>query len=120
MIYVVCNKTIYGTMNAALLAYKKFAKLLSSWGFTMNPYEPCLWNKDINKKQMSILFHIDDLLISHLNPVMVMLYIKKLGKEYGKLAVLTVCQGLVHEYILAKQLILGRKARFIFFSILLY
>ena len=52
VIHVVCNKDIYGTMNAALLAYKKLAKLLSSWGFTMNPYEPCLWNKDINKKQM--------------------------------------------------------------------
>ena len=48
---------------------------------------------------MSILFHIDDLLMSHLNPVMVTLYINKLEKEYGKLAVLTVCRGLVHEYL---------------------
>ena len=30
---------------------------------------------------------------------MVTLYIKKLEKEYGKLAVLTVCRGLVHEYL---------------------
>ena len=99
VIYVVCNKAIYITMNAALLACKELANLLSSWEFTMNPYESCLWNKDINKKQMSILFHIDDLIISHLNPVMVTLYIKKLKKEYRKLEVLTVCQGLVHGYI---------------------
>ena len=26
VIYVVCNKAIYGTMNAALLAYNKFGK----------------------------------------------------------------------------------------------
>ena len=38
VIYVVCNKAIYGTMNAALLAYKKLAKLLKDWGFVMNPY----------------------------------------------------------------------------------
>ena len=30
---------------------------------------------------------------------MVTLYIKKSEKEYGKLAVLTVCRGLVHEYL---------------------
>ena len=42
LIYGVCTKAIYGTMNTALLAYKKLAKLLSSWGFTMNPYKPCL------------------------------------------------------------------------------
>ena len=29
VMYVVCNKAIYGTMNAALLAYKKLAKLLT-------------------------------------------------------------------------------------------
>ena len=94
-----CNKAIYGTMNAALLAYKKLAKRINSWGFTINPYEPCLWNKYINKKQMSILFYIDDLLISHLNPVMATLYIKKFEKKYEKLAVLTVCRGLVHKYL---------------------
>ena len=28
VIYVMCNKAIYGTMNAALLVYKKLAKLI--------------------------------------------------------------------------------------------
>ena len=38
VIYVRCDKAIYGTMNAALLAYKKLAKLFKDWGFVMNPY----------------------------------------------------------------------------------
>jgi hypothetical protein len=37
VIYVLCKKAIYGTMNAALLAYKKLAKLFREWGFKMNP-----------------------------------------------------------------------------------
>ena len=37
VIYVICNKAIYGTMNAALLAYKKLANLFKDWGFVMNP-----------------------------------------------------------------------------------
>jgi hypothetical protein len=99
VIYVICKKAIYGTMNAALLAYKKLAKLFRAWGFKMNPYDACVWNKLVNGKQFTIVFHIDDLLLSHLNPNIVTLYIRKLNKEYGSLANLTVTRGKVHEYL---------------------
>ena len=45
VIYIICKKAIYGTMNAALLAYKKLAKLFRKWDFKMNPYDVCVWNK---------------------------------------------------------------------------
>jgi hypothetical protein len=99
VIYVICKKAIYGTMNAALLAYKKLAKLFRQWGFKMNPYDACVWNKMVNGKQFTIVFHIDDLLLSHLNPNVVTLYIRKLHKEYGSLENLTVTRGKVHEYL---------------------
>jgi hypothetical protein len=99
VIYVTCKKAIYGTMNAALLAYKKLARLLKGWGFIMNPYEPCLWNRLVNQKQMSMLFHIDDIFLCHKSPVMVTLFIKKLEAEYGTLQALTVTRGLLHEYL---------------------
>ena len=99
VIYVICDKAIYGTMNAALLAYKKLAKLFKGWSFVMNPYDPCVWNKMVGKYQMSIMFHIDDLLISHMKPETVTLYIKKLEQEYGKRDPLTITRGLVHEYL---------------------
>ena len=38
IIYVACKKAIYGTMNAALLAYKKLARLFKDWNLIMNPY----------------------------------------------------------------------------------
>jgi hypothetical protein len=101
IIYVICKKAIYGTMNAAaLLAYKKLAELFQSWGFKMYPYDACLWNKLINGKQFTIVFHIDDLLLrSHLNPNIVTLYIRKLHKQYGSLANLTVTRGKVQKYL---------------------
>ena len=99
VLYVKCDKAIYGTMNAALLAYKKLAKLFSEWGFVMNPYDPCVWNKKVGKHQMSIMFHIDDLLMSHKHPHIVTLFIKKLEAVYGKRDPLTVTRGLVHEYL---------------------
>jgi len=86
-------------MNAALLAYKKLAKLFQVWGFVMNPYNPCAWNKKIRKFQLSIIFHIDDLLISHRYADVVSLFIKKLEKEYSVKDPLTVTRGKLHEYL---------------------
>lgn len=41
VIYVRCKKAIYGTMNAAIFAYKKLVKLFRDWGFVMNPCDTC-------------------------------------------------------------------------------
>ena len=50
VIYVLYKKAIYGTMNAALLAYKKLAKLFNVWGLNMNTCNPCVWNMTIDDK----------------------------------------------------------------------
>ena len=68
VIYVRCDKANYGMVNAALLAYKKLAKPFTEWGCVMNPYYPCVWDKMIDGKRMSIMFHIDDLLLSFMEP----------------------------------------------------
>jgi len=34
-------------------------------GFTINPYDPCIANKMVNGSQMSVRWHVDDLMISH-------------------------------------------------------
>ena len=99
VIYVKCDRAIYGTMNAALLAYKKLAKLFGEWGFVMNPYDPCVWNKPVGKHQMTIMFHIDDLLMAHVHPHIVTLFIKKLELVYGERDPLTITRGLIHEYL---------------------
>ena len=37
----------------------------------MNPYNPCVWNKMINGKQLTICFHVDDCKILHVSPKVV-------------------------------------------------
>ncbi len=44
-ILVQCLNALYGTMVALLLYYKKFIKSLKSKGFELNPYDPCVVNK---------------------------------------------------------------------------
>lgn len=65
---VKCLNALYGTMVAALLYYQKFTRSLEEKGFKANPYDPCVWNKDINQKQCTICFHVDDYKISHTLP----------------------------------------------------
>jgi hypothetical protein len=41
---VECYNAIYGTMVAGLLYHPKFLRSLKNRGFTVNPYDPCVWN----------------------------------------------------------------------------
>ena len=52
-------------LQSALLAYKKLRKDLETDGFEFNPYDPCVANKKINGKNLTVLFHVDDLKVSH-------------------------------------------------------
>jgi len=62
-----CLNALYGTMVASLLFYKKFTKILSERDFQKNPYDPCVWNKQVKGKQLTICFHVNDCKISHVD-----------------------------------------------------
>ena len=99
VIYIKLKKALYGTLQAALLFWKDLTGALKEWGFELNPYDECVANKDIDGSQCTILWHVDDLKISHLNPDVVSDIINKLNARYGKEAPLTVTRGKVHEYL---------------------
>ena len=60
-----CSKIMHRTINAALKACKKLARHLKKWKFVMNPYDPCAWNAVVSGTQLTLLFHIDDALLTH-------------------------------------------------------
>jgi hypothetical protein len=45
---VQCLNASFGTMVASLLYYKKFVKSLRSKRFKLNPYNPCVANKQVD------------------------------------------------------------------------
>jgi hypothetical protein len=65
----------------------------------MNPYDPCVWNK-----QLTICFHVDDCKILHVNAKVIDYTIEWLRDEYesvytdgtGKMKVVS---GKVHTYL---------------------
>jgi hypothetical protein len=46
VLYVQLEKAVYGMMKSALLFYRKLVADLTSLGYTINPYDPCVANKN--------------------------------------------------------------------------
>ena len=71
-------------MRSALLFYKKFKSELEAYGFVMNPYDPCVFNRDTaDGNQHTVIFHVDDGLASHKNPIENTKLLIYLNKIYG-------------------------------------
>jgi hypothetical protein len=52
-------------------------------GFVVNPYDWCVTNKTINGKQCTILiWHVDDLKVSHVDPDVLKDIVTELDKSY--------------------------------------
>jgi hypothetical protein len=79
---VQCQNALYGTMVASLLYYRKFVKSLTDIDFEINPYDPCVANKLVEGKQMTICFHVDDCKLSHRSKKVVDRMVKYLRQEY--------------------------------------
>ena len=99
MIYCHLNVALYGTLKAALLFWKKLTKFLIEDGFKVNPYDWCVANKMVDGKQLTIVWHVDDLKISHRDSKVVDIMLDKLDKEYGKVGKMTIRRKAVHDYL---------------------
>ena len=85
VIYVTLLKALYGLMEASLMFYQKLLKDLQKKGFVTNPYDPCVANKIINGDQFTIVWHVDDLKLSHKDSKVVDEMIRYLKGLYEKL-----------------------------------
>jgi hypothetical protein len=70
ILYLQLQKALYGMMKSAL-------------GFQINPYNPCIVNKMVDGLQMTIRWHVDDLMISHLKHEEIMQVVQQIKDIYG-------------------------------------
>jgi len=66
-------------------------------GFEFNPYDPCTANKMIDGHQMTVVFHVDDLKVSHKDSKRIEWFADQLREIYGE--TLTVNRGKIHDYL---------------------
>jgi hypothetical protein len=67
ILYVRLQKALYECMVIAMLFYIKLVKDLELDGLEVNPYDPCVDRKIVNKKQFRVTWHEDDLKLSHVD-----------------------------------------------------
>src|SRR5210317_1489638 len=101
VLYCEAQNAIYGTLKAALLFYKKLLKDLIEFGFEINPYDVCVANIMINGKQMTTLFHVDDMKVSHMDHQEISIFINWLKSKYevDGLNKLKATRGKVHDFL---------------------
>jgi hypothetical protein len=97
--YVQLLKALYGTIRAAHLFWEKLSRKLEEWGFSKNPYDPCVANKMVNGKQLTVAWHVDDLKVSHVDKTVVDEFIMQMDTEFGKETPINKARGSVHDYL---------------------
>jgi hypothetical protein len=65
------------------LFYRKLVLELQEMGFEINPYDPCVANKMVNRTQMGIRWHVDNLMISHFSQDEIMNDVQGIKDIYG-------------------------------------
>ena len=104
VLYVQVLNALYRLMKAALLYYQWFVANIKSIEFELNPYDACITNKTVNEKQLTLLWHVDDIKISHVDKQVVSNFIEWLKKTYkhifkDRLGAMKVYHGKQHDYL---------------------
>jgi hypothetical protein len=97
VLYVKLQKALYGCLRSALLFYLKLVGDIESQGFALNPYDPCVANKVINGTKFTVVWHVDDIKMLHVDEKEVSKLITWLKSIYGE--DIRVSRGRVHDYL---------------------
>jgi len=82
VLYIELKKSLYGTLQAALLFWENLSGyLVNNLRFKINSYDQCVANKIINGKQCTIVWHIDNLKLSHVDVEVVEDIVAHLNKK---------------------------------------
>ena len=90
------KKALYGCIESALLWYEYLTNVLGKLGFKANAYEPCVLNTKMNYIQVTIILHVDDLLVSSVSQENADTVIQFMQSKFEKI---TVHTGKVLKYL---------------------
>ena len=85
VLYVRLRKALYGCLKSGQLFWRHLTRVLELDGFDINPYDTCVANKIVNGKQCTVVWHVDDLKISHVEKSVVEDVVKNLEATYGEM-----------------------------------
>ena len=86
-LHTLMHKELYGHMKSGRLFWEDIHGKLTEMGFTSNPDDLCVMNKEIDGDQFTVVLHVDDLKLSFAREDEINIVLAALEKEYGKLDV---------------------------------
>ena len=89
-----CTTSKVGSISGRLF-WEHLSDALRDMGYVPNPDDLCVFNKDVNGKQCTVVLHVDDIKISHVEESVVRGVVDELSKTYGEMELRT---GDVLEY----------------------
>eukprot|EP00957_Ditylum_brightwellii_P186235 14177980-Ditylum_brightwellii.AAC.1 len=96
ILYMKLRKALYVCLKSALLFYRKLSGDLIKNGFEINPYNPCVAKKMVDRKQLTVTWHFDNLKVSHKKKQVVDDFLECLSSNYGQLR---TTWGKSHDYL---------------------
>jgi Reverse transcriptase (RNA-dependent DNA polymerase) len=100
VLYVKLQKALYCMLQASLLFWENLTEFLTQeLGFEVNPYDSCVVNKTIDGKQCTILWHVNDLKLSHVKQEVLEDIVKKINAKYGQQTPIVIHRGKIHDYM---------------------
>eukprot|EP01042_Synura_sphagnicola_P036724 gene36724-biopygen22090 len=95
-IVVRLKKALYGCIESARLWYETLRDSLVEYGFVINPYENCVFNKSSGDYQLTVVVYVDDLLITSEDNGAIDAFIDFLKRKFGTV---TEVRGAKHSYL---------------------
>jgi hypothetical protein len=96
VLYVQLDRALYGCVQSSILWYELYSSTLTDMGFKLNPYDLCVANSDIDGKQCTVCWYVDDNKISHVDLKVVESIISKIEDKFGTM---TKTYGDVHDFL---------------------
>ena len=107
-LYLLTLRAIYGCIESALLWYSLYKETLEGEGYELNPYDFCIANRVIDRKQSTVAWYVDDNKASHVDPKVVDALLKKIRSFFGEI---TVTRGKRHKFLGMDLSIVNRKVK---------
>ena len=68
-------------------------------GYRINEYDWCVMKKNVKGRKCTILCHVDDLKMSHINSNAVTSVLADIDAEYAKIEKMIITRGKIHTYL---------------------
>jgi hypothetical protein len=90
------QRALYGCVQSSRLWYERLRSALEGIGFVVNPYDQCVFNALIEGVQVTVAFHVDDLLITSKSETALEVVVNGLKEQF---VAVTVNPDPKHSYL---------------------